>query len=143
MATGKTSHVTVKKRILLADDEQAVRHAYALLLGIDDHEVVEASNGAEALECYNREPFDLVITDYLMPQMKGNDLARRIKELKPSQPIIMITAFEPPRSSSNPVDVVVHKPFTLDQLRDAITKAIKHAGSAPAKVHKTAKGAEA
>ena len=143
MGTGKINQVVVKRRILLADDEQAVRHAYALLLGIDQHKVVEASNGSEALELYTREAFDIVITDYQMPVMKGNELARRIKELKPSQPIIMITAFEPPQNSSNPVDVVVHKPFTLDQLRQAITEAVKHASATSAKPHRTGKGPEA
>jgi CheY-like chemotaxis protein len=125
MASGTSKKVPVKQRILLADDEPAVRHAYAMLLSIDDHQVAEASNGTEAFELYQQQSFDVVITDYQMPLMKGNELASRIKKLKPSQPIIMITAFEPPQNSENPVDVVVHKPFTLEQLRQAIVTAMK------------------
>ena len=130
MGMGKNIETPERKRILLADDEQAVRHAYAMLLGIDQHEIVEASNGAEALERYSSGTFDVVITDYQMPVMKGNELACRIKALNPSQPIIMITAFEPPQEATNPVDLLVHKPLTLVQLRQAIAQAIqKAAGS--------------
>jgi two-component system response regulator ResD len=113
-----------KRRILLADDEDSVRQVYGMLLS-DEFDVVEARNGKEALELYSKAQgtFDLVITDYEMPLLKGNVLARRIRELCPTQPIIMITAFEPPRLN-RAVDNVVHKPFSLTQLREAIAKAI-------------------
>ncbi len=111
-----------KRRILLADDEDSVRQVYGMLLS-DDFDVVEAKNGAEALELYSQGTFDLVITDCEMPQMKGNVLAKRVRELSPTQPIIMITAFDPPRANHN-VDLVVHKPFSLRQLREAINTAL-------------------
>jgi CheY-like chemotaxis protein len=109
------------KHILVADDEDAVRDAIGMLLKIDGHTVVSAANGREALECFQRERFDLVLTDFQMPGMKGNELAMAIRELKPSQPIIMVTAHEtPPPGASNPVNAIVHKPFTLDHLRRTI-----------------------
>ncbi len=109
------------KRILLADDEPGVRGAIKLLLGIDQHTVVEAANGPEALALYEGDRFDLVITDYEMPEIKGNELAARIKSLLPSQPIIMITAYaEKVDGINNPVDVVLHKPFDFAELRQAI-----------------------
>src|ERR1035437_5619650 len=82
-----------RKRILLIDDQQSVRQAISLLLSLDEHTVIEASNGAEALDLFKREQFDLVITDFEMPKMKGNELAARIKQLAPAQPILMITAY--------------------------------------------------
>jgi len=110
-----------KRRILLADDEDSVRQVYGMLLS-DDFEVVEAKNGKEALELYAKGKFDLVITDYQMPLLKGNALAKRIREICPTQPIIMITAFEP--RANDAVDQVVHKPFSITQLRESIERAI-------------------
>jgi CheY-like chemotaxis protein len=69
---------------------------------------------------FGRERFDLVITDYELPFLKGDELASRIKQLAPQQPILMITAYAHRRSRENPVDVVVSKPFDSTRLRDAI-----------------------
>jgi two-component system, cell cycle response regulator len=61
----------VPARILVVDDEEAVRQAIVDILRHDGHAVCEASNGAAALEWLEREPFALVITDVVMPQMDG------------------------------------------------------------------------
>jgi CheY-like chemotaxis protein len=109
------------KRILLVDDEPIIRGALRMMLEIDGHSVTEANNGAEALEFFAKGKFDLVTTDFEMPVMKGNELAVRIKELAPTQPILMITAFgKELGDSADRVDGVLSKPFTLDNLRGAI-----------------------
>lgn len=113
----------LRKRILLVDDQQPVREAIHLLLGLDEHKVVEASSGAEALELFRRDCFDLVITDFEMPRMKGSELATRIKQLVPAQPIIMITAYaEQLGDSNNPVDAILNKPFHLEDLRQEMAR---------------------
>ena len=111
------------KRILLVDDESSVRGAFRMMLEIDEHTVTEANNGAEALDLFTKGQFDLVITDFEMPVMKGNELAVRIKRLAPAHPILMITAYgKELGDSENPVDAILNKPFTLDQLSRAIAK---------------------
>src|ERR1039457_4855025 len=111
------------KRILLVDDEPSVREAFSMMLKFDGHSVTEANNGAEALELFAKHQFDLVATDFEMPVMKGNELAVGIKQLAPKQPILMITAYERELGDSeNPVDSILNKPFTLDDLRRAIAK---------------------
>ena len=122
-APAKKPGQPLRKRILLVDDQQPVREAIHLLLGLDEHKVVEASSGAEALELFRQDCFDLVITDFEMPRMKGNELATRIKQLVPAQPIIMITAYaEQLGDSNNPVDAILTKPFQLDDLRQAMAR---------------------
>jgi CheY-like chemotaxis protein len=112
-----------RKRILLVDDQQAVRQAISLLLSLDEHEIIEASNGAEALDVFTPDRFDLVITDFEMPRMKGNELAVRIKRLSPTQPILMITAYvERLGDCDNPVDAVLNKPFQLKELRQIMAR---------------------
>jgi len=106
------------KRILIVEDEPGVRQILSLLLRGDGHTVAEAQNAEEACLMYAPGDFDLVITDYAMPGMKGDELARTIKCLVPSQPILMLTAFAPDVCRpENPVDAVLEKPFTLLALR--------------------------
>ncbi|MGO8927248.1 MAG: response regulator [Limisphaerales bacterium] len=111
------------KRILLVDDEPGIRGSFRMMLEIDGHRVTEASNGVEALDLFTKDQFDLVATDFEMPVMKGNELAVGIKRLAPKQPILMITAYgKELGDSENPVDSILNKPFTLDDLRRAIAK---------------------
>ncbi len=111
------------KRILLADDQQGVRDAIRFLLQVDGHAVTEARNGKEALELFAPGRFDLVITDFAMPVMAGNELAMEIKRLAPTQPILMITAYaEDLGKARNPVDAMLNKPFSFSDLRQAIAK---------------------
>ena len=98
-----------------------------MMLNFDGHIVETATNGKDALAIFDREKFDLVITDFEMPAMKGDELASAIKTRSPSQPVVMITAYaEMLHSSGNPltgVDFVISKPFLLENLREAIAKA--------------------
>jgi CheY-like chemotaxis protein len=114
------------KRILIADDQPEVRETMRLLLGLDDHTVVEASNGVEALALFVRGQFDLVITDYAMPEMKGDELALGIKRLDPMQPVLMVSgsAFDLP-PNQNPADALLNKPFTLTALRESVAELLE------------------
>jgi CheY-like chemotaxis protein len=115
-----------RRRILVVDDEPLVCDAVKMMLDFDGHLVKTASNGKEALAMFNEGEFDLVITDYEMPAMKGDELAAAIKARAPKQPVVMITAYaEMLQASGNPltgVDLIISKPFLLENLREAIAK---------------------
>jgi CheY-like chemotaxis protein len=115
-------------RILVVDDESAVCKAIKLLLEFDGHKVETVDSGEAALVLFDQGPFDVVITDYSMWGMKGDQLAAIIKERKPTQPIIMATAFaadfNTPGRPSAKVDCIIHKPFSLSELREAIVKVL-------------------
>ena len=124
------------KRILVVDDEPCVREAFCMMLKFDGHSVTVANDGAEALDLFTKGKFDLVATDFEMPVMRGNELAVRIKQLAPSQPILMITAYQIALGDSdNPVDSILNKPFTLDNLREAIAKLLPNEQANLAKTH--------
>ena len=111
------------KRILLADDQQEVREMTKLMLGMDGHIVTEAVNGREALDLFAPGRFDLVITDYLMPLMRGDELARSIKRLAPSEPVLMITGSAAELGSiQTSADAVLNKPFRFEELRQAVAQ---------------------
>jgi CheY-like chemotaxis protein len=113
------------KRILLVEDDDGARQSIRLLLQIDRHEVVEATDGMEALRLFERDPFDLVVLDYFMAEMRGDELANRIRQLVPGQPLIMITAYSEKLSSAEkPVDCVLSKPFSISDLRKAIERVL-------------------
>src|SRR5207249_4998846 len=115
-----------QRRILVVDDEPFVCDAVKMMLTFDGHIVETASNGKDALAIFEKGKFDLVITDFAMPSMKGDELAAAIKARSPGQPVAMITAYaEMLQSSGNPlpgVDFVLSKPFLLENLREAIAK---------------------
>ena len=109
--------------MLLVEDDPGARESIELLLTIDRHHVVVAAGGVEAIELAKSQPFDLVILDYFMPGMRGSQLALHIREIAPSLPILMITAYlEQLRDSDKPVDAVIGKPFGVEELRRAIAK---------------------
>jgi len=108
------------KRILLVEDQEPLRASLRMVLELDGHQVTEAANGAEALSLFRIGEFDLVVTDFEMPVMEGNELAGSLKLLAPSLPILMITASERARGGAeNPVDALLNKPLTLPDLRCA------------------------
>jgi CheY-like chemotaxis protein len=111
------------QRILLVEDDRGARESIKLLLTIDRHQVVEATEGVEAIELVKSQPFDLVILDYFMPGMRGSQLALRIRDIAPSLPILMITAYlEKLGDADKPVDAVIGKPFAVAELRRTIAK---------------------
>ena len=114
------------KRILVVDDEPLVRYTVQLLLRDEGYIVEEAESATQALALFKPGKFDMVFTDYFMPDMKGDQLAATIKMLAPKQPVVMLTAFpEKLQCSAYPlggVDSIICKPFELDTLRWAINR---------------------
>jgi two-component system, NtrC family, response regulator AtoC len=115
-----------QRRILVVDDEPLVCDAVRMMLEFDGHVVETVGTAKEALARLEKGKFDLVITDFEMPTMKGDELAAAIKARDPKQPVIMITAYaEMLQAAGNPltgVDHVVSKPFLLENLREAIAR---------------------
>lgn len=115
-------------RVLVVEDEPLVREVLSVYLGEDEHLIVTADNGKEGLAAFQKQEFDLVLTDRAMPEMNGDVLATEIKKLKPDQKIILLTGFGDLMSGAGEqpsgVDLVVAKPFTLSTLRNAIAKVL-------------------
>lgn len=84
-----------KERVLLVDDESQVINMLAEMLEILGYEVEAFTDSKEALETFRANPrkFDVVITDQTMPQLTGDQLSRRILEVRPDMPIVLCTGF--------------------------------------------------
>ncbi len=79
--------------ILLVEDDPRNRRALAQILQAEAYEVTEAENGIEALEMLREKPFDLVVTDLVLPKLHGFDLVQQIRARWPKMPIIVISGY--------------------------------------------------
>jgi CheY-like chemotaxis protein len=114
--------------VLLVDDDPLVSDSIRRMLEFDHRQVQCAASGPEALALCENQTFDVVLLDYLMPVMKGDVLAIKLKELYPDLPIIMITADADKLAQSGElppgVDLLVGKPFQFEALREAVNKVV-------------------
>jgi two-component system, cell cycle response regulator CpdR len=117
-------------RILLAEDDEALRALCARALRTDGHEVSTASDGAEALEVIGSADanFDLLLTDIRMPIMDGIALALSVARDHPALTILLMTGYADQRERAHGLDAIIHdviaKPFSVTTLRGAVTEAL-------------------
>ena len=112
------------KRILVVDDEPSVRETIKMLLDLYGYQVHAVANGNEAIHCLENGGFDLLITDYSMSGINGDQLSLQIKQRWPHQPVLLLTAYAGTRDDSSfaNVDGVLGKPFMAEELKDAVAK---------------------
>jgi len=117
----------MKKRILVCDDEEPIR----LLLNEslqDSYDIVEASNGREALRSATKEQFDLIIMDIKMPQVHGLEAIERIRERDGSIPIIICSAYRPMEDDivvkTSNIAAFLTKPIDIKALRARVFELI-------------------
>jgi two-component system response regulator MprA len=107
-------------RILVVDDEQAVRESLRRALALDGYDVVLASDGREALATIARSAPDLVVLDVLMPELDGLAVCRRMRSNGNRTPVLMLTARDEVEDRVAGLDAgaddYLGKPFALDEL---------------------------
>ena len=119
---GKTASMTVATmaKIILAEDDDDMRRFLVKALEKAGHTVTPFAEGLSAFEEIKQKSFDLLLTDIVMPQMDGIELARRAAELDPSLKIMFITGFAAvalhPDSKAPKDAKVLSKPFHLRDL---------------------------
>ncbi len=107
-------------RILVVDDEPAVRDAVQRALKLESYQVETASDGAEALKSLTVSSPDLMILDLLMPRIDGLEVCRRLRAAGDSTPVLMLTARDSVANRVEGLDAgaddYLVKPFALDEL---------------------------
>jgi DNA-binding response OmpR family regulator len=121
-------------RILLVDDEQPIQTLLSFPLQRDGYEVVQASDGREALARFSEQQFDLVVLDLMLPRVDGMEVCKRLRANGSTVPIIMLTA------KSEEIDKVlglelgaddyITKPFSMREFRSRVKAALRRAGMA-------------
>ena len=117
------------KNILVVDDEENIREIISEFLQTLGYNVVEASNGEDAIVACSKTKFDLVISDIRMPKMNGLKLLKSLKAYMPDLPIVLMTGYQPSKaqeeSLTTKADGYLLKPFSLSSLRQVILKVFK------------------
>ncbi len=123
-------------RILLAEDDAAVRDFVRRALEMDDHDVVPVHDGGEALEraLSPVDKFDLLLSDIRMPVIDGIALALQVGRDRPELPILLMTGYAEHRDQAyglyTLIKGIIQKPFTLDQIREQVRIALDEDASA-------------
>ncbi len=118
------------ERILLVEDDESVRELASEILQMNGYEVIEASNGVEALAIFDAQetPVDLIVTDLIMPQMGGRDLAKEIAPKSPDLKVLFLSGYTDSTALQQgmlePGSFFLPKPFTPAQLAHKVRQAL-------------------
>jgi len=117
--------LTAVRKILIVDDQPQFRRALRLALSVKGYEILEAAGAADALDVLRGGAFDLILVDWLMPEIDGAELCRAIRAAS-DVPIIMMTS----RAEGRPAALAagandfVRKPFGVDELLRHVESAL-------------------
>jgi two-component system cell cycle response regulator CpdR len=117
-------------KILIAEDDEAVRDLVVRALAEDGHELTAAADGAAALEALARNggKYDLLLTDVKMPVLDGIALALATGRDHPDIAIMLMTGYADQRERAHGLDALVHdiinKPFSVEQIKGAVREAL-------------------
>jgi two-component system response regulator AtoC len=119
----------IMAKILIADDQDMMRDSLAATLVRQGHEVVAAIDGPTAVTRLSQSRFDLMITDYRMPKMNGNELLAEAKKLRPEMPVVLMSAFA---TVPNAVEAMklgafdyLLKPLDIARVREVVGQALE------------------
>lgn len=125
---------TTKPRILLVEDEEALRITLKLNFEMEGYEVTTASTGPDALERMRGAHFDVVVMDVMLPGIDGVDVVETVRLEGDATPVLFLTARNSPADrvrSLRAGDDHLGKPFELEELLLRVDKLLKRAGEAP------------
>lgn len=120
---------SILQRVLIVDDEEFVALTLSeALSSLPNCEVSAATDAAKALELFEEQPFDLLITDYKMPETNGIDLAAKIRDLYPQTVVIMVTAYGDDmlreQATESSIQRIMDKPVRLADIRKVTLEAL-------------------
>jgi len=122
--------MTEKERVLVVDDEEAIREVVSTLLEAQGYRCTPCSNGRIALETFGKDTFDLVLSDIVMPEMDGLKLLAQLRSLDLDVPVIMVTAMHDISIALEAIRAGAYdyilKPFEKDQLHLSVRRALEH-----------------
>jgi putative nucleotidyltransferase with HDIG domain len=118
------------EKIMVVDDEEAIREVVSTLLESQGFQCTTAANGRIAAETFRNDTFDLVLSDIVMPEMDGLKLLNEIRSQDPDVPVIMVTAMHDISIALEAIRAGAYdyilKPFEKDQLQLSVRRALEH-----------------
>lgn len=113
-------------RILVADDTKNIRMMITTFFEIQGDEVIEATNGKEAMDIFQNQQFDIAFLDIKMPEISGTEVLRRIRAKGINTPVVIMTAFATVKNAVECTKLgavaYLQKPFTTDRLKTTLNE---------------------
>jgi DNA-binding NtrC family response regulator len=117
-----------KSRVLVVDDEEALRYLLSTELAAEGYEVETAGDGDEAIEAIKQKDYDVVLLDIKMPRVDGFEVLKFIKQNKPEIKVIMLTAYADVKNAIEALKLgasdFVSKPYDLQDILTSINRAL-------------------
>ncbi len=127
---GRPEPTVDREKILVVDDEEAIREVVSTLLEAQGYRCTTCANGRLALESFRGDTFDLVLSDIVMPEMDGLKLLSELRKDDPDVPVIMVTAMHDIAIALEAIRAGAYdyilKPFEKDQLYLSVRRALEH-----------------
>jgi CheY-like chemotaxis protein len=121
----KTGGTPSQCRVLVVDDEDAVRRYVVHVLTAAGYQTSAASNAAEAIESFKSSQFDALVTDVMMPGMTGDELARQLRQTERDLKVLYLTGYSDRLFKEKVAlwadEAFLEKPFTSNGLREALS----------------------
>jgi DNA-binding NtrC family response regulator len=120
-------------KILIVEDDAITRRNLSVLLKDEGYDVDQAGDGVQALEVLAGRPFDLVLSDIVMPRMDGLKLLQQLHFMAPQMPVVIMTSYVSDSLASVPAGAAefIRKPFVLDDLLFKVQRAMDKGAQAP------------
>jgi len=122
MKTEIKTEIIRRKRVLVVEDDAVFRDWANHVLERQGYTVAHCNNGAEAMTLFSNDSFDVVVADFRLPFMSGDELAERIKTIAPQQPVLIMTGDSSFRCRDSSADAVLFKPFEAGELGRAVKR---------------------
>lgn len=114
-----------KPKVLVAEDDEII---ISLFTGLEEYDITTVQNGDDCLAALEREEFDAVVLDVLMPKTSGLTVLRKLKRDHPDTVVVVVTGYGEilrPQITEIGVDSFIEKPFTLDDIKKAVDAALQ------------------
>lgn len=136
-----------KTRVLVAEDDTNILQGLIDIMDNEGYEVVPVKDGEKAIEIFNKQPFDLVVLDIMMPKKNGYEVCREIRSKNRSIPVVMLTAkgeeIDKVVGLESGADDYITKPFGVQELRARLAAVLRRARIGKEKPGTTGKQAPA
>jgi len=114
----------MSETILVVDDEDDIRVVVRRMLESKGYVVLDTRDPHQALRIAGREPIDLLVTDVIMPLMRGTELAQRVRALLPSAKVLLMSAYKIAEITESGLPFIA-KPFTPEALTDKVGQILR------------------
>lgn len=112
------------QKILIIDDTKNIRLMLTKCLELEGYHVTTAGNGKEAIELFNKEKFDLAFLDIKLPEIRGTEVLRKIRDMGVITPVIIITAYGTVKNAIDCTNLgaiaYLQKPFTAEKIKSVL-----------------------